>query len=286
LVNAYAAVNSVLPPPTISGLTNLCVNSSATFTVTNPPASYTWSSSGLTLVSTSGNTATFSASSNGTGWVAIKVGNVELVRKSVQIGTPAGYISGPYDLSCNCQVTANQTGNYRFSAINLTESVLSNDIEWQVATPDGFFTYLYVGANPVISFSEVGNYTVKMKWKGTCGYSPYATKNVNIQYGSGYYPYSAAYPNPASNELIIDRIEEDSSAETAAIIAQSAKGKTSEIRVLLYGNSTAQLVYNKTYSSSEKQIKIDISKLPNGIYHLNIIENGEKIKEQTIIVNH
>ncbi|MDR1198604.1 MAG: T9SS type A sorting domain-containing protein, partial [Prevotellaceae bacterium] len=62
--------------------------------------------------------------------------------------------------------------------------------------------------------------------------------------------------------------------------------KTSEIRVLLYSHSTTQLVYNKTYSSAEKQIKIDTSKLPNGIYHLNIIENGEKIKEQTIIINH
>jgi hypothetical protein len=56
--------------------------------------------------------------------------------------------------------------------------------------------------------------------------------------------------------------------------------------VLLYSNSTAQLVYNRTYSSSEKQIKIDTSKLPDGIYHLNIIENGEKIKEQTVVIQH
>jgi hypothetical protein len=103
--------------------------------------------------------------------------------------------------------------------------------------------------------------------------------------GGGWGTSSAAYPNPAGNELIIDRME-DGSAETAALSVQSAKGKASEIRVLLYSHSTAQLVYNKTYSSSEKQIKIDTSKLPNGIYHLNIIENGEKIKEQTIIVNH
>jgi hypothetical protein len=26
--------------------------------------------------------------------------------------------------------------------------------------------------------------------------------------------------------------------------------------------------------------------LPNGVYYLNIIENGETIKQQTIIVNH
>ncbi|MDR1347102.1 MAG: trypsin-like peptidase domain-containing protein [Prevotellaceae bacterium] len=97
--------------------------------------------------------------------------------------------------------------------------------------------------------------------------------------------YSAAYPNPASNELIIDRIEENGT-ETTAINTQSAKVKSSNITVLLYSHSTAQLVYNKTHSSSTQQIRIDTSKLPNGIYYLNIIENGEKIKEQTIIVNH
>jgi hypothetical protein len=97
--------------------------------------------------------------------------------------------------------------------------------------------------------------------------------------------YSAAYPNPAGNELIIDRIEESNSTETA-INTQSAKGKLSEITVLLYSHSTAKIVYEKTYSSSEKQIRIDTSKLPNGVYYLNIISNGEKVKEQTIIVNH
>jgi subtilisin family serine protease len=98
--------------------------------------------------------------------------------------------------------------------------------------------------------------------------------------GGGWGVTSAAYPNPANNELIIDKIEE------TATNTQSIQSKQSEIRVLLYSHSTAQLVYSKIYSSSEKQIKIDTSKLPNGIYHLNIIENGEKVKQQTIIINH
>ncbi|MDR1348198.1 MAG: T9SS type A sorting domain-containing protein, partial [Prevotellaceae bacterium] len=102
---------------------------------------------------------------------------------------------------------------------------------------------------------------------------------------SSYSSYSAAYPNPASNELIIDRIEE-TGTETTAINTQSAKVKSSNITVLLYSHSTTQLVYNKTHSPSEKQIKIDTSKLPNGIYHLNMIENKEKIREQTIVINH
>jgi hypothetical protein len=116
----------------------------------------------------------------------------------------------------------------------------------------------------------------------------YSTGSVNdsIGIGGSSSVWSSAYPNPASNELIIDRTEEESSIETSALNAQTAKGKASEVRVLLYSHSTARLVYNKTYQSSEKQIRIDVSKLPNGIYHLNMIENGEKVKEQTVMVNH
>ncbi|MDR1593083.1 MAG: T9SS type A sorting domain-containing protein [Prevotellaceae bacterium] len=55
---------------------------------------------------------------------------------------------------------------------------------------------------------------------------------------------------------------------------------------MLYSHSIAKLVYNKIHSSAEKQIRIDISKFPNGVYYLNMIENGEKIKEQTIVVQH
>jgi hypothetical protein len=96
--------------------------------------------------------------------------------------------------------------------------------------------------------------------------------------------YSAAYPNPAGNELIIDKIENDEALATNS--TKSLNAKSSEITVLLYSHSITKLVYNKKYPSSAKQIKIDTSTLPNGAYYLNIIENGEAIKQQTIIVNH
>jgi hypothetical protein len=273
--------------PTISGTSQMCAGSSATFTVSNVPSTSTfiWAcSSNFTKTSESGNTATFSASSNGNGYVSVLVGNV-IISYNVFVGTLAGNITGPYDLSCNCMITINQPGDYRFIATGISALVSSNNIMWELTPPSPEFTYLYSGTNPVINFSESGNYTLRMRWLGTCGYSDYAVKNIVVPNNIPY-SYSAAYPNPAGNELIIDKIEEDNSMETAAINTQSIKGKTSEIRVLLYSHSTAQLVYNKTYSSSEKQIKIDTSKLPNGIYHLNIIENGEKIKEQTVVIQH
>jgi hypothetical protein len=276
-------------PSTISGASKICVGSSATYTVNNAPSGFTWScSSNLTKTSQSGNTATFSANSNGTGSVSILVGNAIIVSKTVKLGTPAGYIAGPYDLSCNCQVTISQPGNYRFSAINLSESVSSNNINWEVipSNPD-LFTCLYAGANPVINFSESGNYIIKMRWNGTCGYSPYTTKTIYVPENM-YSSYSAAYPNPAGNELIIDR--ETNNNEIAATNAienrQNAQATNTTVKVLLYSHSTTQLVYSKDFSASEQQIKIDTSKLPNGIYYLNIIANGEKVKQQTIVVNH
>ncbi|MDR1348970.1 MAG: T9SS type A sorting domain-containing protein, partial [Prevotellaceae bacterium] len=104
---------------------------------------------------------------------------------------------------------------------------------------------------------------------------------------SSYSSYSAAYPNPASNELIIDKEEKENDVKTnAAIVEQSTKAKNATVKVLLYSHSTTKLVYNKDFPSSTQQIKIDTSKLPNGVYYLNMIENGEKIKEQTIVINH
>ncbi|MDR2065584.1 MAG: T9SS type A sorting domain-containing protein, partial [Prevotellaceae bacterium] len=68
---------------------------------------------------------------------------------------------------------------------------------------------------------------------------------------------------------------------------QNAQAKNNTtVKVLLYSHSTTQLVYSKDFPASAQQIKIDTSKLPNGIYYLNIIANGEKIKQQTIVVNH
>jgi Zn-dependent metalloprotease len=125
-----------------------------------------------------------------------------------------------------------------------------------------------------------GNWTIFAKAE--------ATLQADCQYGcTSSYTYSAAYPNPAGNELIIDREEKGSEIKAnAAVGEQSAKANNATVKVLLYSHSTAKLVYSKDFSASAEQIRIDTSKLPNGVYYLNMIANNEKIKEQTIIVNH
>jgi hypothetical protein len=94
--------------------------------------------------------------------------------------------------------------------------------------------------------------------------------------------WSAAYPNPSSNELIIDKTVGNFELSTAI----RDENNSPETTVLLYSHATTKLAYTKTYPSSTKQIKIDTSKLPNGVYYLNIVEKGETVKQQTIIVDH
>jgi hypothetical protein len=94
------------------------------------------------------------------------------------------------------------------------------------------------------------------------------------------------YPNPTNTELIISKIENNLDTKSSEISNATRIKKQISTKVLLYSHNTTKLVFSQYYPSSTKQIKIDTSKLPNGTYYLNIIENGEKIKEQTIIVNH
>jgi hypothetical protein len=95
--------------------------------------------------------------------------------------------------------------------------------------------------------------------------------------------YSSAYLNSAGSELIIDKTEEPNNLETKS----TAKSATLTVtKVVLFSRNTAKLVFNKDYSSTEKQIRIDVSKLPKGDYYLSIIENEDNIKRQTITINH
>ena len=74
LLNAYAAVHSVIP--TITGPSSICFHSAVTYTVANAPAGFTWScSSNLTPGTASGNSRTFTGNtaSGSYGWVAIKI---------------------------------------------------------------------------------------------------------------------------------------------------------------------------------------------------------------------
>jgi len=89
LINNPKVLFPKLPFPVISGASFVGA-SGVTFSVSGAPSGYTWGfSSNLKQDST--NPAKFFAYGNGSGWVSINLGAVELVRHEVWVGTPPTY---------------------------------------------------------------------------------------------------------------------------------------------------------------------------------------------------
>ncbi|MDR1523879.1 MAG: T9SS type A sorting domain-containing protein [Tannerella sp.] len=243
--------------PSISGPTTVCIGSSATYTVSSAPASYTWDkSTNLTLVSTSGNTATFTANVIGSAWVRILMDGTEVAKYDFTAGTPVGIISS--------QSAITGAGSYQFYASSVPSGVSSNDIEWILLPPIGYST-LYIGRTPMISFPGGGLYTLKMRYYGTCGYSPYASQQISVPGAPVTDPrlLSRAYPNPVSDLL---NIELDENVIEKLMESGLAKGKI-DIDIRLYTHSG---VLVRNLISSNKKMQLDVSNLPNGVYFLHV----------------
>ena len=216
----------------------------------------------------------------------ITVNNVPVaINKTVTVGNYPGDIFGPFNVSGHgiYEVMPTQAGNYRFIA-NVPST--ATYIRWLIVSddPNHAYTNMYEGDIVTIYLRE-GYNAIRMQYVDDCGNSIPAVRTIYIEYGGGgdLLNNYIAYPNPASTELTIDKIE---NANISLATSNEEQSKAKAIKVMLYSHSTARLIYSQNYTSSTQQIKIDTSKLPNGTYYLNIIENGEKVKEQTIIVSH
>ena len=91
-----ATHNVTILSPTISGPTNLTVGNLATFSVTNPPQSYTWDKS----IHFTGSGPSFTAQSAGAGSVYIKFNGTQVATHNVTITTIPIEIDGP-DYICS-----------------------------------------------------------------------------------------------------------------------------------------------------------------------------------------
>ncbi|MDR1985115.1 MAG: S8 family peptidase [Prevotellaceae bacterium] len=284
-LNAYATLQTAMA--TLPGPEYVCSNSFSIFTVNNLPSgvSVSWTvSSGLQIMSSTANSVSvkkkdFNDTDLGQWIEASFLGyslrkNITIWRSGIQNSTINQVV-----LQGSLFSTGGECAVYNPS---LGIPLAGNNFMWSSDgcgwTPDyqGYYFTNFYGDDCCQTYITV-NFTDVCE-----GYST-IYRNFSIECSSGW---SAAYPNPAGNELIIDKIENGNNDKLSTNTTKSAKEKSSEIAVLLYSHATTKLAYSKTYSSSAKQIKIDTSTLPNGIYYLNIIENGEKIKQQTIIVNH
>ena len=220
------------------------------FTSPYPAGTYTWnSSSNLTLVSTSGNNATFSASGTGEGWIRILVNGVEVAKRNVWAGTPPQItsITGPSTASVGTFFTYYANPEFPASA---------GEYEWYISPTQSTEVINYTSGNMCdIKFLYTGTYYVACRSKSSC-YSTgsYMSKLVTVT-SPGY--YSAAVTN---NSKIVT-------------VTYSPQGEVSQSARRMVDYTLTNVTTGAAVASGKMPASggtLDFSNVPTSIYVLRI----------------
>ncbi len=284
LVNAYAAVYAIAPR--ISGPTQTCENSTITFSVVNPPpVGFTWVCSGsLSLVSSSGNSATFSAGfTTGTASVSIKVGDVIVTSKTITIGNASISISGPDFIS------SGSNGQYAPEAPCLLA---------------GPYTWSLINSNDVLDIQTIttGRPTVSVESKSggvqgsLAAYSLVVAvgglehrKHINGDYGQKFVLYRngpiiqpdfSIYPSPATDLLTVE-LTTGETVENTILLSRTANTTIAPYTIQLW-NETRGLV--RTVEGTERVQQVSLQGLPKGMYFVHLIVGEQTVQRKILWV--
>ena len=281
---AYSVLG--LEKPTISGPTQTCENSTITFSVVNPPVGFTWVCSGsLSLVSSSGNSATFYAgSTTGTASVSIKVGDVIVASKTITIGNASISISGPdFILSCGNGQYAPEApcllaGPYTWKLIN------SNDV-LDIQTITTGRPIVSVVSQPGGVQGSLAAYSLVVAVGGL-----EHRKHINGDYGQKFVfnssgpiiqPDFSIYPNPATDLLTIE-LTTGETVENTILLSRTANTTIAPYTIQLW-NETRGLI--RTVEGTERVQQVSLQGLPKGMYFVHLIVGEQTVQRKILFVN-
>lgn len=296
LVNAYAAVNAVLP--SISGPTQVCPGEHMTFTIENLPqgATVVWNQdTPITRISSQGlASCTFTSSvvCSGDIYINITVNGISyIITKNVTVG------SGYYNLNdFTIQVYETSTGRivnsdgpeclcenqiYDIMVVNNGYSQVSDynwslPSYWTINSSNGNTIQINTGSNPE------GN--IDVSTTNPCGYAEPLSGTYLYQGVCGGYGFSFSIsPNPALNAVTVSMNETATmSASTLASVSANTKDETAFYSVKVV-DSYGVMVYSDVKKS--KQFIIPTASLRNGIYTI-IVSDKNKFYQRKLMVQH
>jgi hypothetical protein len=265
---------------TLTGSTPVC-SSGTTFTVNNLPSGSTvlWNkSNNLTLLPPSGNTAIFTANSNGSGWVkAILTSSCRNdtlpLYSSIWVGVPVLTVTG--DATSDCTYTTHYFTAYADYYAN------ESNYTWDLVPLNGNYLspYGYHNNSCAITFYNpysASGYTVRARAQNSCGTSDYGTTSIWIHICL----YFSLSPNPASETVTVTK--KVSGAPDGISNAAISEDATTiyTIRIIdFYG----ALHYSATRSGDS--FTFPVSSLKDGQYIVQIT-GGNNTTNLTLIVKH
>ena len=306
LVNAHAAVYAVAPR--LTGPSTIC--SQATYTIQNLPqgATVQWSSSysNAVALTSSGNTAVATANYCSNTYINILAdvlitgGDTLHLSKRVLNGVPEHRVlitewQSPFSPSYYQQNITYSLGSEAFETTTIGNYTYNNSIAYEFSSTAQYHWRVYGQTDwggyvndflgvfdsntmPDYTFSYPGVYDISVDIiNSQCGHSRSFTKTIRVN--SGYNKsYFSITPNPTSTIINIS----PSAESTAAVTAQSkAQPPTFDRVVISDAMGNVQLQQNVRATST---YRVDVSRLKNGIYYLNLYNAGKLIEKKTIQV--
>jgi hypothetical protein len=97
-----------------------------------------------------------------------------------------------------------------------------------------------------------------------------------------------AYPNPASSTLHFEVNAAQMQAQTQSATPQQAakSAKSAKCEVQFFNTQTGGLAFKQIVPSFDANFDMDLSSVPDGIYVLRLVRDGEIVQTQNIIVQH
>ncbi|NMH27533.1 T9SS type A sorting domain-containing protein [Flavobacterium silvaticum] len=289
LYSCVSSCEAASLPLKINGVSQICNNSTQTFTISNLNSNYngtiTWSvnpSGAVSNIIQNGTSVTITSSGNLNGNATLQASlttdcESKTINKTIYIGARR-----PRLLDENGEEVFGVQG-YTSIYYNVNFEVPTGALEWEWRQISGNYNLLNVANNhATIYSSQPASGIFDVRTRDACGWSPRTMITVNITNNNNLMTTQenyVAFPNPATNVL---NIQEASNYEN-----ENSNLQSEDLNSLSENNSSSSTLYdfsgNPVKNISPANGQMDLQGLPAGQYILVIIYGSNTESHQIVI---
>lgn len=164
---------------------------------------------------------------------------------------------------------------------NVQQETSFVNITWDNASEAAGSKYLVERSNDGITFGTIAIVN------GTGKESQYAYPDKSYKAGNNYYRLTLADINGTTT---VSNVKQVFIKAAAAIVAIYPNPASAEVKVAGLATGDVVTIYNATGTlvqaakATDKTVLLDLSKLPEGIYHITVVQSGKVIAKEKLVI--